>query len=72
VRESTWPTGQRPVQTGSRPRLPLTGIPAAPGPARGYPFTAETGRAGTSTLAAEHYLASPDAPAATLVAAALA
>jgi hypothetical protein len=35
-------------------------------------FTAQTGRVGTNTLAAEHYLAQPDAPAATLVAAALA
>jgi hypothetical protein len=35
-------------------------------------FTAETGRVGTNALAAEHYLASADAPAATLVTAALA
>lgn len=35
-------------------------------------FTAETGRVGTNTLAAEHYLAGPHAPAAALVAAALA
>jgi hypothetical protein len=35
-------------------------------------FTAETGRVGTNTLAAEHYLASDYAPAATLVSAALA
>jgi hypothetical protein len=35
-------------------------------------FTAETGQVGTNTRAAEHYLASADAPAATLVAAALA
>ncbi len=35
-------------------------------------FTAETGRVGTNTLAAEHYLASVDAPAARLVTAALA
>jgi len=35
-------------------------------------FTAETGRVGTNTLAAEHYLASDYAPAATLVTAALA
>ena len=35
-------------------------------------FTAETGRVGTNTLAAEHYLAGAYAPAATLVAAALA
>ncbi len=34
-------------------------------------FTAATGRVGTNTLAAEHYLASPDAPAAGLVAAAV-
>jgi len=33
-------------------------------------FTAETGQVGTSALAAEHYLASADAPATTLVAAA--
>jgi hypothetical protein len=35
-------------------------------------FTAETGQVGTNALAAERYLASADAPAATLVAAALA
>jgi len=35
-------------------------------------FTAETGQVGTNTRAAEHYLASPDAPATALVAAALA
>jgi hypothetical protein len=35
-------------------------------------FTAETGQVGTNTLAAQHYLASADAPAATLVTAALA
>jgi hypothetical protein len=35
-------------------------------------FTAETGRVGTNTLAAEHYLASAYAPAAALVTAALA
>jgi hypothetical protein len=35
-------------------------------------FTAETGRVGTNTLAAEHYLASSYAPAAALVTAALA
>ena len=35
-------------------------------------FTAETGQVGTNALAAGHYLASADAPAATLVAAALA
>jgi hypothetical protein len=35
-------------------------------------FTAQTGRVGTNTLAAEHYLASAYAPAATLVTAALA
>jgi hypothetical protein len=35
-------------------------------------FTAETGRVGTNTLAAEHYLASGSAPAAALVTAALA
>ncbi|MGH3254406.1 MAG: hypothetical protein ACRDOU_03210 [Streptosporangiaceae bacterium] len=35
-------------------------------------FTAETGRVGTNTVAAEHYLASAHAPAAPLVAAALA
>jgi hypothetical protein len=35
-------------------------------------FTAETGQVGTNTLAAEHYLARAHAPAATLVAAALA
>ena len=35
-------------------------------------FTAETGRVGTNTLAAEHYLASEYAPAAKLVTAALA
>ena len=35
-------------------------------------FTAETGQVGTNTLAAEHYLASPKAPASTLVTAALA
>jgi hypothetical protein len=35
-------------------------------------FTAETGRVGTNTVAAEHYLASVYAPAATLVTAALA
>jgi len=35
-------------------------------------FTAETGQVGTNTLAATHYLASPDAPATALVAAALA
>jgi hypothetical protein len=35
-------------------------------------FTAETGRVGTNALAAEHYLASADAPAAALVTAALA
>jgi hypothetical protein len=35
-------------------------------------FTAATGRVGTNALAAEHYLASPDAPAADLVAAAVA
>ena len=35
-------------------------------------FTAETGQVGTNTLAATHYLASPDAPATSLVAAALA
>jgi hypothetical protein len=35
-------------------------------------FTAETGQAGTNTLAAGHYLASANAPATTLVAAALA
>ena len=35
-------------------------------------FTAETGQVGTNTLAAEHYLASPHAPATTLVTAALA
>ena len=35
-------------------------------------FTAETGRVGTNTLAAQHYLASDYAPAATLVTAALA
>jgi hypothetical protein len=34
-------------------------------------FTAETGQVGTNTLAAEHYLAGRDAPAATLIAAAL-
>jgi hypothetical protein len=34
-------------------------------------FTAATGRVGTNTLAAEHYLASADAPAAELVTAAL-
>ncbi len=35
-------------------------------------FTAATGRVGTNALAAEHYLASPDVPAAGLVAAAVA
>jgi len=35
-------------------------------------FTAETGRVGTNTLAASHYLASAHAPASTLVSAALA
>jgi hypothetical protein len=35
-------------------------------------FTAATGRVGTNALAAEHYLADPDAPAADLVAAAVA
>lgn len=35
-------------------------------------FTAQTGQVGTNTLAATHYLASPDAPATALVAAALA
>jgi hypothetical protein len=40
-------------------------------PAR-FLFTAETGQVGTNTLAAAHYLARADAPAATLVAAALA
>ncbi|MGO8955769.1 MAG: hypothetical protein ACLQFR_00120 [Streptosporangiaceae bacterium] len=35
-------------------------------------FTADTGQVGTNTLAAAHYLARADAPAATLVAAALA
>ena len=35
-------------------------------------FTAATGRVGTNALAAEHYLADPDAPAAGLVAAAVA
>src|SRR5580658_6592915 len=35
-------------------------------------FTAATGRVGTNALAAEHYLASPDVPAADLVAAAVA
>jgi hypothetical protein len=35
-------------------------------------FTAQTGRVGTNTLAARHYLASPDVPATSLVAAALA
>jgi hypothetical protein len=35
-------------------------------------FTAATGRVGTNALAAEHYLASPDAPATGLVAAAVA
>jgi hypothetical protein len=35
-------------------------------------FTAETGHVGTNTLAARHYLASPDVPAASLVAASLA
>jgi len=35
-------------------------------------FTAQTGQVGTNTLAARHYLASPDAPATSLVAAALA
>jgi hypothetical protein len=35
-------------------------------------FTAETGQVGTNTRAAAHYLASPDAPATALVAAALA
>jgi hypothetical protein len=40
-------------------------------PAR-FLFTADTGQVGTNTLAAAHYLARTDAPAATLVAAALA
>ena len=35
-------------------------------------FTAQTGQVGTNTLAARHYLACPDAPATSLVAAALA
>lgn len=35
-------------------------------------FTAQTGQVGTNTLAARHYLDSPDAPATSLVAAALA
>jgi hypothetical protein len=35
-------------------------------------FTAQTGQVGTNSLAARHYLASPDAPAAALVTAALA
>jgi len=35
-------------------------------------FTAQTGQVGTNTLAARHYLARPDAPATSLVAAALA
>ncbi len=35
-------------------------------------FTAETGQVGTNSLAARHYLASPDAPATSLVTAALA
>ncbi|HET9080240.1 MAG TPA: hypothetical protein VFO01_06960 [Trebonia sp.] len=35
-------------------------------------FTAETGRVGTNALAAEHYLAGPQAPAAALVSAAMA
>lgn len=35
-------------------------------------FTAQTGQVGTNTLAARHYLANPDAPATSLVAAALA
>jgi hypothetical protein len=34
-------------------------------------FTAQTGQVGTNALAAEHYLSQPDAPATTLVAAAL-
>jgi hypothetical protein len=34
-------------------------------------FTAQTGHVGTNTLAARHYLASPDVPATSLVAAAL-
>ena len=37
-----------------------------------FVFTAETGQVGTNTLAATHYLASPDAPATSLVRAALA
>jgi len=40
-------------------------------PAR-FLFTAATGRVGTNALAAEHYLADPDAPAGSLVAAAVA
>ena len=40
-------------------------------PAR-FLFTAETGQVGTNSLAAEHYLASADVPATTLVTAALA
>jgi hypothetical protein len=40
-------------------------------PAR-FLFTAETGQVGTNAVAAEHYLASAHAPAATMVAAALA
>jgi hypothetical protein len=35
-------------------------------------FTAQTGHVGTNTLAARHYLANPDVPATSLVAAALA
>jgi hypothetical protein len=35
-------------------------------------FTAHTGQVGTNTLAVRHYLASPDVPATSLVAAALA
>jgi hypothetical protein len=54
------------VARGPRPMTKIVLFPVR------FLFTAETGRVGTNTLAAEHYLASGYAPAAALVTAALA
>jgi hypothetical protein len=57
---------QRLVARGTRQLTKVVLFPAR------FLFTAATGRVGTNALAAEHYLSGPPAPAAALVAAALA
>jgi hypothetical protein len=70
------PRGGDPVAEIRTPSLLVSGGPRRVTKAVLFPvrflFTAATGRVGTNALAAEHYLTDPHAPAADLVAAALA